>query len=1342
MSNSTNDFPDLNHFNKIREHLWCGREFGQAAVMIGSGFSTNAEKVNQSTPDMPLWKQLAREMYRELYPENPDGEEQAVSNALGLASEYKAAFGADALNSFLIQAIPDQQYRPGKLHKLLMALPWSDVFTTNYDTLLERTQPFIHDRKYDVVHTDYDIPRSMKPRIVKLHGSFPSHQPFILTEEDYRTYPTNFAPFVNTVQQSIMENIFCLIGFSGEDPNFLNWIGWVRDNLGDSQPPIYLCGLLSRITEAKKQVLRSKNIITVDVSPLFPRELWPDSNYRHAKATEWFLLSLMQGKPPNLTSWPEPSNKSEWQGSGDLPPLVPAIEKLPRPKLFQPNDFGQLSEHTLNLLVDHWRSIREAYPGWIICPRSMREEIWQNTRARIEQVCKSVNSLSEPNNLFLLNELNWRLEITLAPLFANCFDVIERELSRYNPYPLELEMEEADIKPNNESFKNLNWSEIQYAWVALAFALIRDCREYYEEDKFNKWVARIEKIASYRSEWQSRLAYEKCLFHLSRFEDQKVAQVLDAWPSSPNPDFWEVKKASILAELGSLNEAESIAESALTAIRSRIQPYEPDCRILSEEAWTMHLLLMIRRNQMGYGYWMGNYRDRWQKLSVYKCDVWTELEYFKFELDKQPPRPQPAKTVKKGYFPKTQTTSYQFAGTSAVELCLPGLAYLRMQEESATPLRCGMVTNKDPVLNASMWAIPFSTLWAITSVLRTEVPESIKSILSFVYVQALEEKHWEKLYRLLHSSLISELLGRTSRDSRSSGYLQARIHGAACFSIRCSPQKLRDLVSVAVDLYKSCLSKRVNYRDLFDSVNHLFKSVAYTFSDIEILESMTDFLSIPLPENSHAYEFDRLHDIFFYINFSNISSVPNSIKTSNWNPHIEHLILVVKNGKTLARCRAVRILNILHFLDALSEPQKSLFAEAIWSKIDEVTHLPEDTPLHEFGFLKLPEATSGQAKQAFKQYLSISELPALYSSSQVNGQEATSTSGLDHILFLNYLEGSWDIISSRENKNIYIDWSDEEVVNILNKFSSWWHQEKEGLLDSRSSLFFIEDTIQKSIYYYLQVLAKVILPRIANCREEQKEVLRLLIDDIESSGLCVLLVLPMTLLLDPGNINEVAQKTRIALASTQEKEVKMAMWGLLDWLLYNEFYNLPKPPAYLLDDLVSRILTRASPMLDCALKTMSSIAYRIPHVLTDKHLTNLYAGLDCLLRETRIPTLTEIEFEKSRNALIAVEDRPEYREHASRLAFSLYRYCVEQNKTIPNTLVSWRKASESDSLPSVRKIWHGIEQAHSEQEQQLETLREQIAIGTEQIQQGKVANGEATFDHLQTKIDQIPHSEE
>lgn len=35
-------------------------------------------------------------------------------------------------------------------------------------------------------------------------------------------------------------HILCLIGLSGNDPNFLEWIGWLRDIMGNNDAPVYL----------------------------------------------------------------------------------------------------------------------------------------------------------------------------------------------------------------------------------------------------------------------------------------------------------------------------------------------------------------------------------------------------------------------------------------------------------------------------------------------------------------------------------------------------------------------------------------------------------------------------------------------------------------------------------------------------------------------------------------------------------------------------------------------------------------------------------------------------------------------------------------------------------------------------------------------------------------------------------------------------------------------------------------------------------------------------------------------------------------------------------------------
>ncbi|MBK3745739.1 hypothetical protein G3A39_42030 [Paraburkholderia aspalathi] len=106
--------------------------------------------------------------------------------------------------------------------------------------------------------------------MVKLHGSMPSHLPLIFTEEDFRTYPDRFAPFVNLAQQALLENELCLLGFSGEYPNFLKWAGWVRDKLGASARPIRLIGALN-LAPSRRRLFETRisphRLVTVGTRP-------------------------------------------------------------------------------------------------------------------------------------------------------------------------------------------------------------------------------------------------------------------------------------------------------------------------------------------------------------------------------------------------------------------------------------------------------------------------------------------------------------------------------------------------------------------------------------------------------------------------------------------------------------------------------------------------------------------------------------------------------------------------------------------------------------------------------------------------------------------------------------------------------------------------------------------------------------------------------------------------------------------------------------------------------------------------------------------------------------------
>ena len=198
--------------------------------MVGAGLSRQAEPGHLREARPPSWKELAVLLQEELPcgkpgpgPSLPAGPVTA-HDCPRLAQQYRATFCQSGLDTFLRAHVPDGE--PDSVHDRLLNLPWADVFTTNWDTLLERASRRAFGRTYAPVLRSADLATTVAPRIVKLHGSLPSG-PFVVTEEDYRTYSTRFAPLANTVQQALMESIFLLVGFSGKRPQFppLVWLG-------------------------------------------------------------------------------------------------------------------------------------------------------------------------------------------------------------------------------------------------------------------------------------------------------------------------------------------------------------------------------------------------------------------------------------------------------------------------------------------------------------------------------------------------------------------------------------------------------------------------------------------------------------------------------------------------------------------------------------------------------------------------------------------------------------------------------------------------------------------------------------------------------------------------------------------------------------------------------------------------------------------------------------------------------------------------------------------------------------------------------------------------------------
>lgn len=101
-------------------------------------------------------------------------------------------------------------------------------------------------RCYRIVKSGSELSIKKRKNIIKLHGSLRSRSErgrfyfefdgdhrtqYIIAKEDYENYTKKHEAFTQLMRISLLQESFCLIGFSASDPNFLQWIGWVRDIL-------------------------------------------------------------------------------------------------------------------------------------------------------------------------------------------------------------------------------------------------------------------------------------------------------------------------------------------------------------------------------------------------------------------------------------------------------------------------------------------------------------------------------------------------------------------------------------------------------------------------------------------------------------------------------------------------------------------------------------------------------------------------------------------------------------------------------------------------------------------------------------------------------------------------------------------------------------------------------------------------------------------------------------------------------------------------------------------------------------------------------------------------------
>jgi len=563
--------PNGGHLYRIRDALGSGH----AAVMVGSGFSLNAQNGNRLT----LWDGLIESLLGDLY--GSDAEKAAAKRRLGgtsgmlrLAEEYAAVLTRAQLDKRLHELLPDAGVTmPGDLHVKLLSLNWADVYTTNYDTLLERAldsdrrefNPRIK-RRYQIVVSPEEMPFSKsngRPRIVKLHGSLRTGSRLIVTEEDYRSYPSSFAPFVNTVQQSILENVFCLLGFSGDDPNFLAWTGWVRDRLGDKTPPIYLI-TLRPVQEGQRLTLERRNVFPIDISRLGELE----GKSGAAESLKVLLNFWSDGSAARRADWPYHRPMDELKAGS------PTIEQL-----FKWTECAQQN--------------RKRHPGWLATPADNR--IGLTRGAGIAHAWHAYRDHKDKLPLWFkmvfLSEVTWICDEALTPVGLHFVEEMENVFQEHSAETTErilASMPEGvcDLRPSADELENIR--------ARLWLSMLQCARENSDSEKFDHWNGVIHSSQVFRKAPEvRRLAlHEEILQKLEQGQRREAFQILEKLASiEGNGDlYWSVRIGALYGELGWVERGSELVRSGLHAIREAIQFEGESAKLVSREQWAERLL--------------------------------------------------------------------------------------------------------------------------------------------------------------------------------------------------------------------------------------------------------------------------------------------------------------------------------------------------------------------------------------------------------------------------------------------------------------------------------------------------------------------------------------------------------------------------------------------------------------------------------------------------------------------------------------------------------------------------------------------------------------------------------
>jgi len=388
----------------------------------------------------------------------------------------------------------------------------------------------------------------------------PSHTPFIITESDYRHYPTKFAPYVNLARQVILENDILMVGFSGDDPNFTAWTGWVRAEMTPYARTLFLAGLLDLDGQARDH-LRERGIVPIDLGSLVPNR-GGDRDRRSALAISLLLDALELEKPPSPLDWP---GHEPWPQTF-VPPADPTDHSQLSISLGDPAFAARYVEQC----AGRWRHERHAYPGWIEPPPRINDNVKLGLLDHLQALQNGMAQASIDNPAQVLADVLWRLDLIHGTLADHQLKWLDETVRGF---------EQASLSQTDR--------------LVMVRMLIREYRDREDRTGFDRWTDWLSQDGGDDQETTATVAYEKALWWRDRLAYDALRPLIDSVRGTD--PVWHLRRAALWGEIGGSDEVRTAVRDAWRQLTSNATRTRRSIWMRSRLAWTAWIANALTR---------------------------------------------------------------------------------------------------------------------------------------------------------------------------------------------------------------------------------------------------------------------------------------------------------------------------------------------------------------------------------------------------------------------------------------------------------------------------------------------------------------------------------------------------------------------------------------------------------------------------------------------------------------------------------------------------------------------------------------------------------------------------